>query len=361
MQSKRPSRPEVVRPGGGGGDGFDLSRIPFKAIVAAIIAVLAILWIIRGGPIYTVAPDEEGVVLTFGDYSTTTGPGLHFKWPWPVQTVFTPKVDEMKRLEFGYRSADAGRTMERTFRTSRDLLGEAQMLTGDENVVDVSMVLQYRITDGREYLFNYGSPADVDNTLRDLGESVLRQVVGDHPIDDVLTTGRFEIQAEIEAELRELAETYRLGVGEFNCQLQDVLPPEPVEDSFADVATAREDREKTINTARAFQRELIPQAEGEAARVREEAEGYRDARIAEATGRVARFEAIAQRYRQAPEVTRTRLYLEAMSELLPKLRMTIIDEEAGIVNLKSLDRPGGMPTLPGAGAEPRQDEGGQRP
>ena len=324
-------KPEVVGTG-------PTPPVQFNLRVALLVGAVAILliWFVKGGPAYTVAPDEEGIVQTFGRYTKSTEPGFHFKLPWPIQTVTKPTVAEVKRMEFGFRSFGEGESATyRSFMDDASLLKEAQMLTGDENVVDCSMAIQYRITDARKYLFNYDDNG-VEQTLQDLGEAALRQAVGDHPIDDVLTTGKFEVQTEIKDKLQEIVEQYKMGITITELRLQDVQPPREVAGAFKDVATAREEREQFINEARAYQRERVPIAQGEAERVRQEAEGYKQARIAEAEGAVARFLAIAEQHKASPEITEARLYLEAMQKLLPKMKVTIVDEEAGIVNLKNL-------------------------
>lgn len=338
-------RPEFI----GGGKGELPFNVNVRAVVVAVIAVILIIWIVRGGPAYTVAPDEEGIVLTFGKYTKSTSPGLHFKIPWPVQTVEKAKVAEVKRLEFGFRSSQlrSGETVYRDFTqggsSASQFLHEAQMLTGDENVVNCSMAVQYRIKNSLHYLFNFRNEAEAVNALRDIGEASLRQAVGDRPIDHVLTGRKVEIQNDIHEKMQELADQYEIGVAITAVQLQDVLPPEQVSTAFQEVASAREERERIINEARGYQREKLPQAEGEAERMLLEAEGYKQARVAEAQGQVSRFLAMAKEYEQAEDITRTRLYLEALSELLPKMKITVIDENAGLINLKSL---GSAPTIP---------------
>lgn len=330
-------RPEVVRMGG------ELPiQIHPRLILLIVLVILAVVWLILGGPAYTVAPDQEGLVLTFGRYTGSAQPGLHFKWPWPIQTVEKPKVAEVKRLEFGFRSSGLGPSATyRSFMDDRALLQEAQMLTGDENVVDCSMAVQYRIRNAREYLFNFRE-GDVENSLRDLGEAALRQAVGDHPIDDVLTVNKLVVQGEVKEKMQELADSYGMGVYISEVQLQDVQPPLEVAAAFKDVATAREERAKIINEARAYQSEEIPKAEGEAERMRQEAQGYKQARIAEAQGNVSRFKAIAREYDAAPEITEARLRLEAMAELLAKAKVTVVDEKVGIVNLRNLGQKEGI-------------------
>ena len=348
MSERRPKGPEVINVGGPGGFNIPKPNINLnpRLVVGGIVILLVLIWFVRGGPVYTVAPDEEGLVLTFGQYSKTTPPGLHFKWPWPIQTVETPSVQELKHLEFGFRDLGTGY---RTFETDPAMLDEAQMLTGDENVINCAMVVQYRISDPRAYLFNFAE-GEVESALRDVGHAALRQTVGDHPIDDVLTERRPAVAAEVGDKVQEIAQRYGMGITITQLFLQDARPPQEVAGAFRDVASAREDRERIINEARAYQSEQLPRAEGEAERVRQEAQGYKEARIAEAEGEVSRLLAIAQRYEASPEVTRARLYLESLSEVLPQLRVTIVDKDAGVLNLRNLTGGG----LLGGGQEPVQ-------
>lgn len=360
-------KPEVVGPGGD----FHLNINP-RAVIIAVIVLLLALWFVRGGPAYTVGADEEGVLLRFGKYNRSTQPGFHFKLPWPIESVETPKITEVKRIEIGFRAIGDGQATKYVSFMDNDLyLREAQMLTGDENVVDCSMVIQYQIrsADVRDYLFNFDSSIDIEETLHDIGEAALRQAVGDHPIDDVLTTGKLEVQQEIEEKAQELADLYRMGIKIIALKLQDVQPPREVADAFKEVATAREEREQIINEALAYRREEVPKAEGEGEAQRQDALGYKEARIAEAEGAVARFQAMAKEYKLAPEVTQARMYLEMINKLLPNVKLTIIDENAGIVNLKSLTggaAPGPQPVQRKAGAaaagpQPAQRREGGRP
>ncbi len=343
-------RPEVV----GGKPEFKLPDLKPQLVIAPVIAIILIAWFLFGGPAYTVAPGEEGLVLTFGKYTKTTEPGFHFKLPWPIQTVELADIGEVKRLEIGFRSEQyGGQNTYRSFDADKSLLQEAQMLTGDENVVDCSMAVQYRIKNSRDYLFNF-EPGDVANMLQAIAEAALRQAVGDHPINDVLTTGKVQISSEIKQKMQDLADLTGAGVTIHDVYLQDVQPPEQVADAFKDVASAREEREKIINEAHAYQSEQIPKAEGEGERVKQDAEGYKEAHIAEAQGAVARFESIAEQYELAPEITRARLYLETMAKLLPKMQITVVDDNAGIVNLKTMGR-NGMVLMP---TPPQSQEGG---
>lgn len=322
--------------------------VPSGPILIGLIVLILAIWLVRGGPAYRVEPDEEGVVLRFGKYVRSTQPGLHFKAPWPIETVERPNVTVARRIEFGFRSEGAGDSPKYiSFMDDFEhLIKEAQMLTGDENVVNCSMAIQYKVSDARDFLFNYKDEKAVEDTLRDIGEASLRQAVGDHPIDDVLTTGKDEVQIEVREKVQELADLYEMGISITALQLQDVQPPEQVKKAFTDVASAREERAQTINEAKAYQSRQLPLAEGQAEALKLEAEAYKEARIAQANGAVSRFKAIATQYADAPELTRTQLYLDAMEALLPSLRITVIDEKAGLVNLKALSGGGGLPLEP---------------
>jgi membrane protease subunit HflK len=323
------------------GDVFDAGNIRDinlnispTAAAAVILGLLLIVWLIFGGPIYVVGPDEEGVVQTFGKYTSSTSPGLHFKFPWPIQTVSLPKVTEVKRLEVGFRTITLGPPAKyRDASNSEGMLREAQMLTGDENVVNSSMIVQYKIRDAVEFLFNVKAPEEL---LHDLAEASERQIIGNRPIDDALTIGKTDIQLEIADKMQEMADVYGVGVQIIAVQLQDVKAPKQVAAAFTDVATAKEDLNQIVNTARGYQNEQIPKARGQAAKLLREAEAYELERVAKAEGDVARFLALAEEYQKAPSITKERLYLETMKSVLPRFRKVIVDEEASIVNLNQL-------------------------
>lgn len=330
------------------GDVFDMDKFrrdininltPSKVIIPLLLVVV-LVWFIFGGPVYMVGPDEEGIIQTFGKYTSSTPPGLHFKLPWPIQTVKLPKVTEVKRVEIGFRTLSQGPSGAVYIDANNDprMLKEAQMLTGDENVVNNSMIVQYQILDPVAYLFNVPNPA---GTLHDLAEAAERQVVGNRPIDDTLTVGKTEIQLEIAEKIQSLADLYGVGVRIIAVQLQDVQPPREVADAFKDVATAKEDRNRIINTARGYQNEQIPKARGMAAMLLREAEAYERERIAMAEGDASRFLALAKEYEKAASITRERLYLETMKSVLPRFRKVIVDEKASIVNLNQLSAPVG--------------------
>lgn len=347
MSSDKPYKPEIIDLGKGQ---ISFDQLPIRGIVLAVLVLIIVGWFLTSGPIYTVEPQEVGIVQTFGKYSKTTLPGLHFKVPWPVQQVTKVPIQQVWRIEIGFRSnQQRSGTTYSDFTDSPNLLLEAQMLTGDENVVNCSMAVQYRIKEARDYLFNFAR-GEADSALKDIAEAALRQAVGDHPIDAVLTEGKSQVRLEIQERMQLLADAYGMGISITEVQLQDVKPPREVEQAFQSVASARERREELINRARAYESQSIPKAEGEARRMLLEAEGYNEAQVQEAHGDVARFLAIIEEFEQAPEVTRARLYLEALEELLPKIRLTVIDENAGIVNLKTL---GGAP-MPSV-AQPQGD------
>jgi membrane protease subunit HflK len=305
----------------------------------AVIALLLLVWLIFGGPVYMVGPDEEGVIQTFGKYSSSTPPGLHLKLPWPIQSVKLPKVTEVKRLEIGFRSLPSSQSSSAQYiDASNDgrMLKEAQMVTGDENVVNSSMIVQYKIRDAIDYLFNVSNP---EGTLHDLAEAAERQVIGNRPIDDVLTIGKTEIQLEIAEKIQALSDLYGIGVTILAVQLQDVQPPREAADAFKDVATAKEDLSRIVNTARGYQNEEIPKARGKAAKLLRESEGYERERVAKAEGDAARFLALAEEYKKAPSITKERLYLETMKLVLPRFQKVIVDENTSIVNLNQLGVP----------------------
>lgn len=329
MGRRRPVPPDVE---------FPIS--PAEAPLPLLI-ILVVIWAVLGKPFYMVAPDEVGVVTTFGRMTSEAGPGLHFKFPRPVQRAYTPRVREAKRLEVGFRTVDAGPPASyRDPSNSREMRAEAEMLTGDENMVMSSLIVQYQVRNAHDYLFNLPDP---DGALHDLVQAVERQVVGDRPIDDVLTVGKTEIQQEMHTRLQELADRYGIGVTVIAVKLQDVQPPPEVAGAFKDVATAKEDRSQIINKAEGYKNEQLPKARGEAARMLRDAEAYRETRIANAQGDVARFLALAAEHAKAPEVTEKRLYLETMATVLKRARKTIVDKEAGVLNLNQLQPAGGTP------------------
>ena len=301
-------------------------KVPLLTMGALpILGIALVLWLLTG--IYVVGPDEVGVVQTFGKYSRAGQSGLNYHFPYPIETVKTPKVTEVKRIEIGFRSVGKNQyqTVER----------ESLMLTGDENIVDAEMIVQYKIKDPEAYLFNFIKP---ELTVREASEASLRTVVGRHNIDEALTSGKFMIQEETKELVQSILDKYNTGILVVAVQLQDVSPPQQVIAAFKDVASAKEDKNKMVNQAEGYRNDLIPKARGEAQSMIREAEGYKKARIARAEGDVAKFSAVLKEYRKAKGVTETRMYLETMEEILPKIEKIIIpDAKSGnLINLLNL-------------------------
>ena len=301
-------------------------KVPLLTMGALpILGIALVLWLLTG--IYVVGPDEVGVVQTFGKYSRASQSGLNYHFPYPIETVKTPKVTEVKRIEIGFRSVGKNQyqTVER----------ESLMLTGDENIVDAEMIVQYKIKDPEAYSFNFIKP---ELTVREASEASLRTVVGRHNIDEALTSGKFMIQEETKELVQSILDKYKTGIIVVAVQLQDVSPPQQVIAAFKDVASAKEDKNKMVNQAEGYRNDIIPKARGEAQSMIREAEGYKKARIARAEGDVAKFSAVLKEYRKAKGVTETRMYLETMEEILPKIQKIIIpDAKSGnLINLLNL-------------------------
>ncbi|HRQ88010.1 MAG TPA: FtsH protease activity modulator HflK [Bacteroidia bacterium] len=310
-----------------GRDVFELNPPKFLKGKGLVVVAAALIGLIgMGGAIYTVEVEEQGVVLRFGAHIKTVPPGLHFKLPFGIDQVITVPVTRQLKEEFGFGSSQQGRW---STHSSDESEFERNMVTGDLNSVLVEWVVQYRITDPENYLFRV---RNADATLRHASESVMRRVVGDRTVDEVITVGRQEIETECSAKLKELVELYGLGITIDQVQLKDVDPPVAVQASFNEVNSAQQEREKAINVANGEYNRAVPKASGEADKVISEAEGYATQRVNEAEGNVARFTALFAEYEKAPEVTRRRLYLETMEEVMPRLGAKIIlDEEASQV------------------------------
>jgi|TARA_B100001750_G_scaffold33195_2_gene23066 membrane protease subunit HflK len=301
-------------------------KVPALSLGALPIAGIALLlWLLSG--VYVVGPDEVGVVQTFGKYSRAAQSGLNYHFPFPIEKVQTPKVTEVKRIEIGFRTVGKNQyqTVER----------ESLMLTGDENIVDAEMIVQYRIKDPVAYLFNFIKP---EITVREASEASLRTVVGRHNIDEALTSGKFMIQEETKTLVQSILDKYESGILVVAVQLQDVSPPKEVIASFKDVASAKEDKNRMINQAEGYRNDIIPKARGEAQAEIREAEGYKKARIARSEGDVAKFSAVLKEYRKAKGVTETRMYLETVEEILPNREKIIVpdSENGNLINLLNL-------------------------
>jgi membrane protease subunit HflK len=281
---------------------------------------------------YTVPSDSVAVVQRFGKYLKDVPPGLHFKLPLGIDTATIVPVKRQLKQEFGFTTPDAGDPHQ----SPRDGKRETEMVTGDLNAALVEWVLQYRISDPVKFLFEVREPSE---TLRYVSESVMREVVGDRTVDEVITVGRQEIESEALAKMQTLSTKYAMGISIDQVQLKNINPPQPVQASFNEVNQAQQEKEKLINEARRDYNKVIPLAEGEKDQRIREADGYRLKRINEAEGDVARFNALLVEYSKAPEVTRRRIYIETLQEVMPGIRAKIIVDEQtrSILPLLNLD------------------------
>ncbi|MBM7624613.1 FtsH protease activity modulator HflK [Sporohalobacter salinus] len=296
---------------------------------ATILVVLLLLYLATG--IYKVGPKEVGVVTRFGEYTRQVESGLNYHLPYPIETVYTPKVTEVRRIELGFRTIDPGPPAKYDQRKNESL-----MLTGDLAIVSAQAVIKYKIKDPIQYLFWIKNPND---TVQDASEAALRQVVGQNEIQDVLTRKKTAIQLEAKKLLQDILDEYQAGIHVNNFLFQDVSVPNPVEEAYRDVASAKEDKHKKVNQAQAYRSQIIPKAKGEASEIINEAEAYKAQRIAEAEGNVSRFNNLLVKYKAGKEVTRTRLYLETMSEILPNLNKVIVGENSqGVLKMLNLDK-----------------------
>jgi membrane protease subunit HflK len=284
--------------------------------------------------IFTVGADEEAVLRRFGKHVRTTGPGIHLKLPFGIERATRVKVQRVFKEEFGFRTARAG---VRTQYVEGDFTEESLMLTGDLNIAEVEWVVQYEVNDPAKFVFNM---RDVVGTLRAASEAAMRRVVGDRSVTEVLTIGRSEIAADAERLLQSLLDAYGSGIKVVTVQLQDVNPPDPVKPSFNDVNQAKQEKERITNQARESYNKAVPEAEGHAKRMVTESEGYALSRVNSARGEAQRFLAMWEAYRSAKDITRRRLYLETMSELMPQIKNKVIidSRHSGVLPLLNLDR-----------------------
>ena len=331
-------------PKGGGGRDPELSQVlesikqkfpGFKKIKGLWLVVIIVLAIVMGSTAYyTVGPEETGVVLRFGRYMRQTGPGLHFKLPFGVETATMVKTGRVFKEEFGFRGISPG---VRSRFAQQGYGGESLMLTGDLNVIEVKWIVQYKVRDPQKWLF---AVRDGLSAIRDLSEAVMRTIVGNRYGDEVLTLARVEIAAQAQKDLQKLLDFYNTGVQVVTVKLQDVNPPGPVQPAFNEVNEARQQKERMINEAQEAYNREIPKALGEAKRVVTEAEGFATERVNRAQGEAKRFDDVLAAYSQAKEVTKRRMYLDTMRQVLSKAgRVYVVDESVkGLLPFMNLSR-----------------------
>ncbi len=306
-----------VMPGGGGGTGIPSYLWLLMFVVAAgVIGFYAFT--------FKVNPNQRGIVLRFGEYVRWEGPGLHFRFPYPVEEVLLPDVTRQNQTQIGMRTATGGRAG-RTVAV-RDVAEESLMLTGDENIVDVDFVVIWRINNAENYLFNIQNPT---TTVKEVAESSMREVVGQSDIQPILTQARQKTETAVRELMQKTLDEYGAGIKITAVQLQKVDPPSKVIGAFRDVQAARADQERLQNEAKAYANRVVPEARGQAERILQAAEAYREQVIAEATGQAARFTKVYQEYKKAPDVTRRRMFLETMERVLGGTDKIILDSKGG--------------------------------
>jgi membrane protease subunit HflK len=339
---------QAVRAGLGGGPQRRQVALGVLGVVALLLAVSSY---------YQVEPDEVGVVRRFGRFVETTDPGPHFRIPLLEKVVKVP-VQRQLKMEFGFRTVSSG--SEKAYDAGSPYLRrESLMLTGDLNVAVVEWIVQYKVKDPYAFLFRV---RNVDETLRSLSEAAMRSVVGDHSVNEVLTTGRQKVATQAKEVLQALADRFDAGVDVQQVVLQDVNPPDPVKPSFNEVNQAIQERERLINEAQTDLNRIIPRARGEAEQAIRAAEGYAIERVNRARGEATRFKAIHEEYRRYPDVTRRRLYLETLAEVLPRAGQKVILDDAakGMMPILRMEPGGGLPAAEAAGPAAQAAKGGAR-
>jgi membrane protease subunit HflK len=304
---------------------------------AGIVIILIIVIAATASSVYSVQTDGQAVIKRFGRVVSIKSPGLHFKLPFGIDRDYFIPTERVLKEEFGFRTVQPGRQTQ--YSKNRSTETESLMLTGDLNVIDVEWVVQYRIIDPVKYMHQVREPVD---SIRDISEAVMRRIVGNRLGSDVLTVGRVTIAAEVKSELQQILDTYQMGISIERIELQDVTPPDSVKPAFNEVNEARQQLERLINEAEKKRNQVIPRARGEADQTIAEAEAYRAERVNQALGEAARFKELVAAYRQAPDITRQRLYIEMMNEVLPTVKQLYVVDEAvkGILPLLNLTNPG---------------------
>jgi membrane protease subunit HflK len=287
-----------------------------------IIPLVVVLWLLSG--IYIVRPGEQGIVRRFGKAVRATEPGPHYRLPGPIERVDKVKIKKVRRIEIGFRTIHPGPPARYKF-----IPQESLMLTGDEQIIDAQIIVQYQVKDPEKFLFNVKGLESPQGALMDAAEVALRQVVGKRPIDDVLIGEKLQIEIDIRELLQKIIDKYDSGVGIKEVKLQTVRPPKEVAAAFSDVVSAKEDKDRLIKEAEGYNKDVLPKARGEARSRVLAAEAYKAERIKRAEGDKDKFLSVLKEYQKAKDVTRKRLYLETMEQILPGIRKFVIDSEVG--------------------------------
>ena len=317
-----------------GGETFQIPAVSRRLGVYVVVAIVVLIILVTA--FYQVGADEVGIIKRFGAYVTTTQPGLHLKLPFGIETVTKVRVKYVFKEEFGFRTVMAGVRSQ----YARDKsLAESLMLTGDLNSAVVEWIVQYKVKDPVAYLFHVRG---ITKTIRDIAEAVTRQVVGDRSVDEVIILSRREIALECQGRIQEILDTYSIGIDVVTLELKDVNPPDPVKPSFNEVNEAKQEKDKMVNEAWEAYNKAVPRAEGEAEKTIRQAEGYALNRVNRAQGDANKFQSIWAEYSRAKDVTRRRLYLEAVSDVLPKIeKKVILDKDVkSLVPLLQLQKGG---------------------
>ncbi len=300
--------------GAGGGDGLSPGGMPGGGnLIGLLIGALVLVWVASG--FYIVDTGQRGVVLRFGQYIETTEPGPRWHLPWPVESREIVNVDQVRTVEIGYRN-----------NVKSKVLKESLMLTDDENIIDLQFAVQYILKDPKEFLFINRAPED---TVLQVAETAMREIVGKSKMDFVLYEGRADIAARAKALMQQILDRYKTGISISQVTLQNIQPPEQVQAAFDDAVKAGQDRERLKNEAEAYSNDVVPRARGLASRLKEEAEGYKQSVIANAEGEASRFSQIFAEYQKAPQVTRQRMYLDTMQTVMNNTSKVVIDQKGG--------------------------------
>ena len=331
---KKPSENKKRSSNGSGGDSYNddyLKSFQDKlknmfpknnpTSLGIVVVILLFIWTLSG--FYRVGTDEQGVVTRFGEYVRTTEPGLHYHLPFPIESVFKPKVTKVNRIEVGFRTSQS--QFSQTPQT-RQTPEEALMLTGDENIVDLNFTIFWIINDAKDFLFNVRNP---EITIKSIGESVMREKIGQTPIDPILSEGKSIVEEDVKNNVQAVLDYYESGVMVTQVQLQKADPPELVIESFRDVQRAKTDEQRLRNEAEAYRNDIIPKARGEAERKIQEAEAYKKEVVAKAEGEAERFLSVYNSYKTSKDVTRERIYLETLEKTLGRIDKVIVDNNAG--------------------------------